>query len=120
LPQPLFCKQLKEKYVDFGDQKTNPKQTQTNPISKMTKMNASSVLTRDYEQKMVISRPKNKAKTNPISAKAKNEHNFIYYKVLWEFVPLAAQKNEPKRTQSEDAVSFIFCPRLIFCQNGLG
>jgi hypothetical protein len=78
----LFCKQLKEKFTDFSDQKTKPKQTQSNPNSERPKMNAYSFMQRTYDEISPFYRQKNKPKTKPISAKAKNEHKLIYYKEL--------------------------------------
>jgi len=60
-PQALLYKQLTKISVTFGNQKTKPIQSQTKPISKMTKINANCLSQRDYEQKMAFFRKKNKA-----------------------------------------------------------
>jgi len=71
LTHTLFYKGLMKIFAPFGHQKTNPKRTQTKPNSERAKMNASSVLTKDYENKMAVGTKKNEAKTKPISKKAK-------------------------------------------------
>jgi len=80
--QTLLYKQLTKNFATFCNQKTKPIQSQTKPISKMTKINANSVLTRDYEQKPVFFRQKNKANSKPISKTSKNEHKLFYNKGL--------------------------------------
>jgi len=67
LTHTLFYKGLMKIFAPFGHQKTNPKRTQTKPNSERAKMNASSVLTKDYENKMAVGTKKNEAKTKPIS-----------------------------------------------------
>jgi hypothetical protein len=64
--------------------KTNPIQTQTNPIAGIPKMNVTSLTTKDYENIRPCGAPKNKAKTNPISQKAQNEPKLIDNKGLRE------------------------------------
>jgi hypothetical protein len=56
--QSLLQEQLTKNFAPFGNQKTKPKQSQTKPISKIEKMNANSVLPKDYEQKMTFFRQK--------------------------------------------------------------
>ena len=56
-----------------GGGKTNPIQTQTNPISSEAKMSLNISLTRNYDNNLLLSLRQNKPKTNPISKKAKNE-----------------------------------------------
>jgi len=79
-PQSLLKKQLTKIFALSGTQKTKPIQSQTKPISKMTKINANSVLTKDYEQKMTFFRKKNKANSKPIYKTSKNEHKVFYNK----------------------------------------
>jgi len=64
-------------YINIYDTKTyknktasgsRKKQTQSNPISKMPKMNANSILTKDYERNDIFAVSENKAKTNPNKA----------------------------------------------------
>jgi hypothetical protein len=62
--------------------KTNPIQTQSNPISERPKMNISKIITMNYKN---ISRwrvKKNKPNSNPISLKAQNERKLICHKGL--------------------------------------
>jgi hypothetical protein len=47
--------------------KTNPIQTQSNPISSKPKMNANVFVTKDYENETAFRLQKNKTNSNPIS-----------------------------------------------------
>ena len=47
--------------------KTNPIQTQTNPICEKPEMNVNSIMTKDYENICPCGVPKNKPNSNPIS-----------------------------------------------------
>jgi len=82
LTHTLFYKGLMKIFAYSATQKTNPKQSQTKPISKNAKMNITSVKTRNYENKSLWKAKKNKAKSNPIFAKGKNEHKFSLHKGL--------------------------------------
>jgi len=99
LTHTLFYKGLMKIFAPFGYQKTNPKRTQTKPNSERAKMNASSVLTRYYENKLVFRPQKNEAKTNPICREAKNEHKLIYHKGLRKCTHWSRQKNKPNQSQ---------------------
>ena len=60
-------------YEKYDTWWTQTKRTQTNPNEpkvKIGKMNASSIVTTDYEN-LPLRSPENKPKTNPISSKAK-------------------------------------------------
>ena len=67
--QTLLQKQLMEIFATFCTRKTKPIQSQTKPISKMTKINANCLSQRDYKQKLTFFRQKNKANSNPIPSK---------------------------------------------------
>ena len=77
-----FIQRTYENIRPFGNPKTNPKRTQTKPISKNAKMNINSVKTKDYENKLVFRHKKNEPKTKPISIMGKNEHNLSLHKGL--------------------------------------
>jgi len=68
-PQTILHTQLTEIFATFGNQKTKPIQSQTKPISKMPKMNTNCFIQRNYEQKPVFGRKKNKANSKPIPSK---------------------------------------------------
>jgi len=59
-------------FIPLAGYKNKPNQTQfkpnSKPISKMPKMNASSILTKDYERNDIFAVSENKAKTNPNKA----------------------------------------------------
>ena len=81
-PQTLLRKQLTKIFTSSATRKTKPIQSQTKPISKMTKINAKCLLQRDYEQKLAFFRQKNKANSKPISKTSKNNHKIFYNKGL--------------------------------------
>jgi len=60
--------------------KTNPIQTQSNPISKRAKMDVNLYVIEDYRKNDYLAVRKNKPNSNPISSKAQNERKLIYYK----------------------------------------
>jgi len=61
-----------QNFIPLAGQKnkpnSNPKQTQSNPISEMPKMNVNSILTKDYERNDIFTAPENKPNTNPNKA----------------------------------------------------
>src|SRR4030042_5720815 len=58
-PQTLLCKQLTKIFAAFSNPKTNPKRTQTKPISKTAKINVNCLSQKDYEQNIAFFRQKN-------------------------------------------------------------
>jgi hypothetical protein len=78
--QTLFRKELMKNYRLIRGEKTNPKQSQTNPNSERAKTNAYSFLQRTYDEILPFYRQKNKAKTNPNSKNAKMNINTVYRK----------------------------------------
>ena len=106
-PQALSHKQLTKIFASLSNQKTKPIQSQTNPISKIAKMNATYFIQRNYEQKLALSHQKNKANSKPISKTSKNAHNFFYNKELWKYSPLRGQKNKAKQTQFQSPAYVI-------------
>jgi hypothetical protein len=62
-----------------NEPKTNPIQTQSNPIYEMTKMNVNKVLTKDYGNVHLYRRGKNKPNSNPISSPAKPEIQYCVF-----------------------------------------
>jgi hypothetical protein len=101
LTHALFYKGLMKIFAPFGHRKTNPKRTQTKPNSKMTKINASSVLAKDYEKKMVFCRQKNEAKTNPNSKNTKMTISLSFTKDYENVPRFSPKKTKPKRSQNE-------------------
>ena len=95
----LFYKGLMRIFAPFGHQKTNPKRTQTKPNSERLKMNASSVLTKDYENKLVFRHQKNEAKTNPNSKSAKMAITSVPTKDYENVPHRRPKKTNPKQTQ---------------------
>ena len=72
LTHTLFYKGLMKILTPFGYQKTNPKQTQTKPISERAKMSINCFSQRSYGKISPFRAKKNKAKTNPISESPKS------------------------------------------------
>jgi len=58
-------------------------------------MNITCLSQRDYEQKPVFIRKKNKAKSNPINTKSKNEHKLCLHKGLRKYRLLESKKTNP-------------------------
>ena len=79
-----------------------PKQTQTNPISEIPKMNVNSIVTKDYENTCPCGAPKNKPNSNPIPQKPKNERKLIVNKGLSKSALRSVPENKPNQTQSQD------------------
>ena len=79
----------------LSGQKTNPIQTQTNPISQGPEVNVNSILTKDYENICPCGAPKNKPKTNPISSEPKNERKLITNRGLSESALRSVPENRP-------------------------
>jgi len=75
--------------------KTNPIQTQTNPICRMPKMNVNSLITKNYRKKDDFAVRKNKPNSNPISSKAKMNVNSLITKDYRKNDDFAVQKNKP-------------------------
>jgi len=94
LTQMLFRKQLTKISTTFCHQKTKPIQSQTKPISKMTKINATCFIQRNYEKILAFFRQKNKANSKPISKTSKNNHKLFYNKGLWKCTLLQAKKKQ--------------------------
>jgi len=69
LTQTLLQKHLTKIFAIFSHQKTKPIQSQTKPISKMTKINAKCFMQRGYEKILAFFRQKNKANSKPIPSK---------------------------------------------------
>jgi len=80
LTHTLFYKELTKIFAHSATQKTNPKRTQTKPISKNAKMNAYSFMQRTYDEILHFFSRKNEAKTNPISKTPKMNINHFYTK----------------------------------------
>ena len=118
LTQSLSQKQLMKKIAPSATQKTNPKQTQTKPNSERLKMDASSVLTRYYENKLVFRPQKKQSQNKPNFKKCKNGHNLSSHKGLWKCTLLEAKKKQSqiKPNRKMPAV-FIFWFSFIFCRN---
>jgi len=91
--------------------KTNPIQTQSNPISKRPKMNVNVFFTKDYENKTTLRPQKNKAKTNPISKRPKMNVNSLITKDYRKYDDFAVQENKPNsnpiQTQSKPVLSAV-------------
>ena len=78
---------------------------QNKPNFPDSRMNVTSVLTKDYvnecfcrasKTKPIKAKTKpNKAKTKPICLNAKNERKLVYNKGLWEFMYIDAGKTKP-------------------------
>jgi len=66
------------------------------------KINANCLSQRDYEQKMVFFRQKNKANSKPISTMPKNEYNLCIKKTYENISLLEAKKTKPKQSQFKE------------------
>ena len=100
-PQNLLQKQLTKIFATFCNQKTKPIQSQTKPISKMTKINATYFTQRDYEKILVFFRQKKQSqfKPNPEQSRGMNINSAITK--CYENNPLLdAKKTKPIQTQS--------------------
>ena len=94
-PQTLYRKQLAEIFTTFCNRKTKPIQSQTKPISKMTKINANPFKKTTYEKFCHFLHPKNKANFK----KRKNERKLFTAKGLRAKTGLKPQKNKAKQSQ---------------------
>ncbi len=74
--------------------KTNPIQTQTNPIAERVEIDAKSVLTKDYRKNDDFIVRKNKAKTNPIAERAKIDTKCVFTKDYEEKCGYGLLKNK--------------------------
>ncbi len=74
---------------------SNPIQTQSNPITRMSKMNVNSFITKDYRKKDDFDVRINKPKTHPISEKAKMNVNLYVIKDYENKTAFRPQKNKP-------------------------
>jgi hypothetical protein len=108
LTHALLSKGLMKIFATLGYRKTNPKRTQTKPISKIAKMHSTIAIQRTYDEIRPIYRQKNEAKTNPISTKSKNERKFFYNNGLQKYPPLGGKKNEPKTNPNSKNPKMFF------------
>ena len=79
--------------------KTNPIQTQTNPISEKPKLNVNSIVTKDYENICPCGAPKNKPNSKPILQECKMSAT-IWPTRNYQNHPLQRiRENKPKQSQ---------------------
>jgi len=91
----------------WRSKKTNPIQTQTNPILSAVgglQMNVNSLITKDYRKKDDFAIQKNKPNSNPISATPKKNVTLFTTKDYENETAFRLRKNKPKQSQ------FVFCP----------
>jgi len=79
--------------------KTNPIQTQSNPISSKAKMNVNSFITKDYRKNDAFAVRKNKPNSKPISSKAKMDVSLYVIKEYENETAFRLQKYKPKQSQ---------------------
>ncbi len=79
--------------------KTNPIQTQSNPIAERIKLMQSLYLQRIMKKNAAKGYEKTKPKTNPISSKAKMNTNVFITKEYENETTLRLRKNKPNQTQ---------------------
>jgi len=83
--------------------KTNPIQTQSNPILSAVgglQMNVNSLIIKDYRKKDDFAVQKNKPNSNPISVKAKMNANAFSQKDYENETAFRLEQNKPNQTQS--------------------
>jgi len=87
--------------------KTNPIQTQTNPICQRVKLMQSVYLQSIMKKNAAKGYEKNKAKTNPISEMAKMNANAFSQKDYENDNVFRLQKNKAKQSQSFDSAQSL-------------
>jgi len=83
--------------------KTNPIQTQSNPISSKAKMSVNIYYTEDYENKWLRRVRKNKPNTNPIQTQSKPVLSAVEWANFRTLFPLTARPIRKKTLSSNGA-----------------
>jgi len=100
-----------------GGEKTNPIQTQSNPVLsavewanfRKAQMNVNSFITKDYRKSDAFAVQKNKPNSNPISSKAKMNANAFSQKDYENETAFKLRKNKPNSNPILKRMNVKFC-----------